>query len=106
MPRPAAPSPTKAAFTRLQEILGRGAGPDRMPREVEAIVIRLREQGDADQVQEWLEELRDGFAENVGPAYEAIEEIESSQKAARLHAEKAARAMEAARDAFGRALAA
>ena len=57
-------------------------------------------------MQGWLEELRDGFAENVGPAFEAIEEIETSHKGARTSAEKAAQAMEAARDTFGRALAA
>ena len=104
MPQKSRQSPVQLAFKRILEILARGAGPDRMGREADAIVVQLREQGDAEQVQTWLEELRDGFAENAEAAFEAIDEIESTQKAERRHAENAANAMVACRDAFGRHL--
>ncbi|MBP0446729.1 hypothetical protein J8J14_18295 [Roseomonas sp. SSH11] len=97
-------SPQRAAMQRISELLGRGAGPDRMDREVDAIVSRLRAEGEAEQVQEWLETLRDGFAENAEAALEAVDEIESTEKAARRHAENAARAIAACRDAFSRHL--
>ena len=100
------PSPQRLAMQRITEILGRGAGPDRAAREVEAIVERLRASGDPEEVRAWLEELRDGFAESAEAALEAVDEIESSEKAARRHAETAAQAMAACRDAFARHLAA
>ncbi|SHI47689.1 hypothetical protein SAMN02745194_00487 [Roseomonas rosea] len=98
------PSPQRAAMQRIVEILARGAGPERMDREVDAIVARLRESGDAEEVQAWLEELRDGFAENAESAAEAVDEIESTEKAAQRNAERAAAAMGACRDAFARHL--
>ncbi|MFH5924083.1 hypothetical protein [Roseomonas xinghualingensis] len=98
------PSPQRAAMNRLMEAMARGATPDRMVRQVDAVVATLREQGDAEQVQEWLEEMRDGFAESAEAAAEAIDEVESTEKAARRAAENAARAMAAVRDAFTRHL--
>ena len=97
-------SPQRAAITRLSEVMARGASPDRMVREVDVVVAPLREAGDAEQVQTWLEELRDGFAENAAAALEAIDEVESNEKAQRRHAENAANAMAATRDAFARHL--
>jgi lipoate-protein ligase A len=91
-------------MTRLMETMARGATPDRMVRQVEAVVTTLRDQGDPEQVQEWLEEMRDGFAESAEAAVEAIDEVESTEKAARRHAENAARAMAAVRDAFSQYL--
>jgi hypothetical protein len=99
-----APSPLRAAFTRLGAVMQRGATPDRMAREVDAVVAQLREAGEAEEVQAWLEELRDGFAESAEAAIEAIDEVESTEKAARRHAENAAQAMAATRDAFARHL--
>lgn len=100
------PSPRNAALSRLAEVMARGAGPERMEREVDAVVDRLREAGDDEMLRGWLEELRDGFAENAEAAIEAIDEIEPTEKAARRQAENAARAMAATRDAFARHLAA
>ncbi len=100
------PSPQRQAMTRLTEAMARGATPDRMVRQVEAVVATLREQGDPEQVQQWLEEMRDGFAESAEAALEAVDEVESTEKAARRAAENAARAMAACRDAFARHLAA
>jgi DNA repair ATPase RecN len=91
-------------MTRLIETMARGATPDRMARQVDAVVETLREQGDPEEVQAWLEEMRDGFAESAEAAVEAIDEVESTEKAARRHAENAARAMAATRDAFARHL--
>jgi len=102
MPSKTAPSPTRAAMQRITEILARGAGPDRMGRVVDDIVARLHDEGDPEEVQAWLEELRDGFADSAEAAIEAVDEIDAGQKAERRHAENAARAMEACRDAFGR----
>ena len=99
-----APSPQRAAMARLTETMARGATPDRMVRQVDVVVETLRAQGDAEEVQVWLEELRDGFAETAEAAFEAIDEIESTEKAARRHAENAAHAMVACRDAFARHL--
>jgi hypothetical protein len=98
------PSPPRAAMTRLIEAMARGATPDRMVRQVHAVVDTLREQGDPEEVRGWLEELRDGFAENTEAAIEAIDEVESTEKAARRHAENAAQAMAATRDAFAQHL--
>ncbi|WP_424137317.1 hypothetical protein [Roseomonas chloroacetimidivorans] len=100
-----APSPERAAMNRLAAVMQRGATPDRMAREVDAVVAQLREAADLDQVQTWLEELRDGFAESADAAAEAVDEVEVTEKAARRHAENAALAMAATRDAFARHLA-
>ncbi|MBP0491419.1 hypothetical protein [Roseomonas indoligenes] len=99
-----APSPTRAAFTRLSTVLQRGASPDRMTREVDGVVDDLRASGEPEDVRNWLEELRDGFAEAAEAAAEAVDEVDSSEKAARRHAENAAQAMVAIRDAFARHL--
>ena len=99
-----APSPTRAAFTRLSTVLQRGASPDRMTREVDAVVDDLREGAEAEDLRNWLEELRDGFGEAAEAAAEAVDEVDSSEKAARRHAENAAQAMVAIRDAFARHL--
>jgi hypothetical protein len=88
------------------ETMTRGATPDRIVRQVEVVVATLREQGDPEQVQIWLEEMRDGFAESAEAAFEAIDEVEATEKAARRNAENAARCMAACRDAFARHLAA
>ncbi|HEY8611851.1 MAG TPA: hypothetical protein VIL69_11240 [Roseomonas sp.] len=98
------PSPPRAAMNRLSAVMQRGATPDRMAREVDAVVAQLREAGDAEEVRAWLEELRDGFAESAETAAEAVDEVDASEKAARRHAENAAQAMAATRDAFARHL--
>jgi hypothetical protein len=99
-----APSPQRVALNRLSAVMQRGAAPDRMAREVDAVVAQLRDTADAEQVQAWLEEMRDGFAESADAAAEAIDEVEVTEKAARRHAENAALAMAATRDAFSRHL--
>ena len=97
-------SPVKQLQTRLMETMARGADPAHMTRAVDAGVETLRAEGSPDEVQDWLEELRDGFAESTEAAIEAIEEVESTEKAARRHAETAAQSMAACRDAFARHL--
>jgi heme oxygenase len=87
-------------MTRLVETMARGATPDHMAPQMDTVVDTLREQGDPEEVQAWLDEMRDGFAESTEAAVEAIDEIESTEKAARRAAENAARAMAATRDAF------
>ncbi|MFH5924524.1 hypothetical protein [Roseomonas xinghualingensis] len=98
------PSPQRVALDRLAAVMQRGATPDRMAREVDTVVARLRDAADAEQVQIWLEEMRDGFAESAEAAAEAVDEVEATEKAARRHAENAALAMAATRDAFARHL--
>ena len=71
-----------------------------MVREVDGVVDSLRAAGDEEEVRAWLEELREGFAESAETAAEAVDEVESTEKAARRHAENAAQAMAAIRDAF------
>ena len=99
-----APAPTRAAFNRLSATLQRGASPERMTREVESVVDDLRAAGDEEELRAWLEELHEGFQESTEAAIEAIDEVEPTEKAARRHAENAANAMAAIRDAFGRHL--
>ncbi|MCR0980601.1 hypothetical protein [Roseomonas populi] len=72
--------------------------------EVESSVAKLRRDGDPEQVQAWLEELRDGFAEASEQAAEAVDEVESSQRAERRKAENAVVCLRAIGAAFGRAL--
>jgi len=110
MPRPAAapkraPSPTRAAFARLSAVMQRGATPDRAVREVDAVVGDLREAGDSDELRDWLEELYEGFSQSAEAAAEAVDEVDSGEKAARRHAELAAQSMAAIRDAFRRHMA-
>ncbi|WP_458097366.1 hypothetical protein [Roseomonas sp. WA12] len=79
--------------------------PARCVLEVETIVVGLRRDGDVEQVQGWLEELRDGFAESVEQAAEAVDEVETSQKAERRKAENAVHCLHAISQAFGQAMA-
>lgn len=99
-----APAPTRAAFNRLSAVLQRGASPERMMREAEAVVDDLRAAGDEEEQRVWLEELFEGFQESTEAAIEAIDEVEPTEKAARRHAENAANSMAAIRDTFGRHL--
>lgn len=101
-PRP--PSPEKAAIKRLGETLQRGATPDRMAREVHGVVDGLRAAGEAETVREWLEAMRDTFAEGAEAAAEAVDDVDSSDAAGVKRARQSLAAFEATRDALDAAL--
>ncbi|WP_426954768.1 WYL domain-containing protein [Muricoccus radiodurans] len=101
-----APTPDRAAMARLGAVLQRGATPDRMTREVQAVVDELRAAGgeDADAVRTWLETLRDGFAEGAESAAEQADDVDRSDAAAVRQSRNALAALEATRDALDAAL--
>ncbi|WP_376095888.1 hypothetical protein ACE7GA_03870 [Roseomonas sp. CCTCC AB2023176] len=101
-PRP--PSPEKAAIKRLGETLQRGATADRMTREVQGVVDGLREAGDEETVKEWLEAMRETFAEGAEAAAEAVSDVDTSDAAGAKRARQSLAAFEATRDALDAAL--
>ncbi|MBP0496503.1 hypothetical protein [Roseomonas indoligenes] len=103
---PARPSVQQEVATRITRLMQKEPSPARCVLEVENIVAGLRRDSDADpeQVLTWLEELRDGFAEATEQAAEAVDEVESGQKAERRKAENAVVCLRQISAAFGRAL--
>ena len=102
--QPQRPSVQQEVSTRITRLMQKEPSPQRAVLEVETIVANLRQQGDAEQVQAWLEELRDGFAEATEQAAEAVDEVESNEKAQRRKAENAVVCLREISRAFGRAL--
>ncbi|MCR0980594.1 hypothetical protein [Roseomonas populi] len=101
---PARPSVQQEVATRITRLMQKEPTPARCVLEVEIIVSSLRREGDPEQVQTWLEELRDGFAEASEQAAEAVDEVESGQRAERRKAENAVVCLREISQAFGRAL--
>ena len=107
----AAPKPKalgKAAMTRIADLVGRGAAPARVQREVEAIVAGLLA-GDEDQreaAKQVIEELRDDMLAGVADTAAMLEDIEHPDAASVRNADKTLTAMRAAADALVAAYAA
>ena len=98
------PSVQQEVVTRITRLMQKEPSPARAVLEVETIVANLRREGDPEQVQVWLEELRDGFAEATEQAAEAVDEVEATAKAERRKAENAVTCLRAISQAFGSAL--
>ena len=103
--QPQRPSVQQEVMQRITRLMQKKPTPARAVLEVENIVADLRQQGDAEQVQAWLEEMRDGFAEASEQAAEAGDEVEATRKAERAAAENAVVCLRAISQAFGEALA-
>ena len=102
---PKAPNPKalgKAAMTRIADLVGRGAAPARMQREVEAIVASLLEGGEdqREAARQVLEELRDDMLAGVADTAAMLEDIEHADAASVRNADKTLAAMRAAADAL------
>lgn len=102
----ARPSVQQEVMTRITRLMQKEPSPARAVMEVETIVAGMRREGDAEQVQGWLEEMRDGFAEAAEQAAEAVDEVEAGQKAEKRKAENAVVCLREISLAFGQALAA
>ncbi|WP_338661807.1 hypothetical protein VQH23_16420 [Pararoseomonas sp. SCSIO 73927] len=102
--QPQRPSVQQEVATRITRLMQKEPSPQRCVLEVENIVAGLRRDEDPEQVQTWLEELRDGFAEATEQATEAVDEVESGQKAEKRKAENAVVCLREISAAFGRAL--
>ncbi|MBP0493763.1 hypothetical protein [Roseomonas indoligenes] len=101
---PARSSLQQEVATRITRLMQKEPTPARCVLEVENIVAGMRRDGDAEQVQTWLEDLRDGFAEATEQAAEAVDEVEATAKAERRKAENAVVCLREISAAFGRAL--
>ncbi|MFC7692744.1 hypothetical protein ACFQY5_27375 [Paeniroseomonas aquatica] len=92
----------KAAMARIADLVGRGAAPARMQREVEAIVAGMLA-GDEDRreaVKQVIEELRDDMLAGVADTAAMLEDIEHPDAASARNADKTLAAMQAAADAL------
>ena len=101
----AAPKPKatgKAAMARIVDLVGRGAAPARMQREVEAIVATLLEGGEEtrEAAREVIEDLRDQMLAGVVDTAAMLEDIEHPDAASVRNADKTLAAMQAAADAL------
>ena len=101
----AAPKPKatgKAAMARIVDLVGRGAAPARMQREVEAIVATLLEGGEEtrEAAREVIEDLRDQMLAGVADTAAMLEDIEHPDAASVRNADKTLAAMRAAADAL------
>lgn len=98
--------PIEAALTRLLTLAGRGAPPDRMAREVEAIVAdwRLGAGEEPGELREQVEELREQLAAGVAAAEEQAAEIDLGEPGAARQAGRLLASLAAMRDAAQRAL--
>ncbi|MDB5369908.1 MAG: hypothetical protein JWP20_1466 [Roseomonas sp.] len=104
--RAASPSGSpKAALTRIAELVQRGGTPDRVSREVAAIVAGwLLEAGDErEDVRERLAECRDELSAGVEDAMEQVAGLDASDKAAMRQGTQSLAALVAARDALNAA---
>jgi hypothetical protein len=82
--KPARVNLPKQALTRISEVVSRGGSPDRVAREVQAIVAAWRADPELDQgeINEHLAECRDSLAEGIEAAREQMDGGDSSDKAA------------------------
>ena len=101
----AAPKPKamgKVAMARIVDLVGRGAAPSRMQREVEAIVATLLEGGEEarEAAREVIEDLRDQMLAGVADTAAMLEDIEHPDAASVRNADKTLAAMRAAADAL------
>lgn len=103
-PRP--PRPVDAAIARLLALAGKGAAPGRMAREMEVIAGEwlAEPEGDAMEIRERLDELREQLAAGVGHAEEQVADLDASEPGAVKQAGAMLAALVATRDAASRAL--
>jgi hypothetical protein len=100
--------PVDAALKRLVALAGRGVAPNRMAREVDAIVAEWRAAAAAEEetdLAEQLAELREQLAEGVAAAEEALSDADQSDAGAVKQANQVLAALVATRDAAAGALA-
>lgn len=99
-PKPKAPG--KLAMARIADLVGRGAAPARIQREVEAIVAGLLEGGEEQReaARQVIEELRDEMLAGVVDTAAMLEDIEHPDAASVRAADKTLAAMRAAADAL------
>lgn len=103
--KPARVNLPKQALTRISDLVGRGGSPDRVAREVQAIVAAWRSDSELDQgeVSEHLAECCESLAEGVEAARTQMEDGDSSDKAAAAHGTRSLAALEAAYQAMSQA---
>jgi hypothetical protein len=103
--KPARVNLSKQALTRISDVVARGGSPDRVAREVQAIVAAWRADAELDQseVNEHLAECRDSLAEGVEAAREQMDDGDSSDKAAAAQGARSLAALEAAHRAMSEA---
>ncbi|KAA2214641.1 hypothetical protein [Teichococcus oryzae] len=103
--KPARVNLPKQALTRLAEVIGRGATPDRVAREVQAIVAAWRSDAGLDQgeVSDHLTECCESLAEGVEAARMQMDDVDSSDKAATAQGARSLAALEAAYRAMSEA---
>lgn len=103
--KPARINLPKQALTRIAELVGRGGSPDRVSREVQAIVAAWRADAELDQgeVSEHVAECCESLAEGVEAARTQMEDGDSSDKAAAAHGARSLAALEAAYHAMSEA---
>lgn len=106
--KPRAARPVPAALQRILTLAGRGVTPERMAREVDAIVAEWRRMEAADEelsITEQVEELRAHLADGVSAAEEALSDVDESDAGAVKQARHMLAALTATHDAAARALA-
>ncbi|HYZ33419.1 MAG TPA: hypothetical protein VE684_14205 [Crenalkalicoccus sp.] len=106
--KPRAARPVDAALQRLLALAGRSVAPNRMPREVGAIVAEWRQGSageDGIELKEQLEELREQLMAGVAAAEEAVSDVDSSEAGAVKQAGHMLAGLVATRDAAQEALA-
>jgi hypothetical protein len=88
----------KQALTRIAEVVGRGGSPDRVVREVQAIVAGWRADAELNQgeVNEHLAECCESLAEGIEAAREQMDDGDSSDKAAAAQGARSLASLEAA----------
>ena len=99
--KPRTPSPVAAALDRLARLAAAGSAPDRMVREAQNLIADWRREPDLDAsaLRERLEEMRDSLSEGVASAEEAVDDVDTSDKAAAKQAQGSLKALQAVRDA-------
>jgi len=101
------PSPVEGALVRLLALVAKGVQPNRMAREVDAIVAEWRGNAEADplEIRERIDALREQVAAGVEDAAEQVSDADQSEPAAVKQAGLTLAALVATRDAAARALA-
>jgi hypothetical protein len=103
-PRAARPkSPTSAAIERLAKLAQAGTAPDRMAREVGAIVATWLADPEVDrgQVRDHVETLHEDLASGAEAAEEQAADVDQSETGAAKQAARTLAALRATRDALG-----
>ncbi len=106
--KPRAARPVDAALNRLLALAGRGVSPNRMAREVDAIVAEWQQGAAGDDgadVKDQLDELREQLTAGVAAAEEAVSDVDASDAGAVKQARHMLAALVATRDAADGALA-